>query len=122
MPWRKPELVTGAGSIREIPRLLAEAGVKKVLLVTGPNIVKTIGKRIMAILEAAGVSYAVFSEVEANPSVTTAERIYERHTYLTRFLTGLGVDPKVAAEDACRIEHVISSESFHAIKDSLKEE
>ena len=51
-----------------------------------------------------------------------AERIYERHTYLTRFLTGLGVDPKVAAEDACRIEHVISSESFHAIKDSLKEE
>ena len=51
-----------------------------------------------------------------------AERIYERHTYLTRFLTGLGVDPKVAAEDACRIEHVISSESFHAIKNSLKEE
>ena len=51
-----------------------------------------------------------------------AERIYERHTYLTRFLTGLGVDPKVAAEDACRIEHVISGEPFHAIKDSLKEE
>ena len=51
-----------------------------------------------------------------------AERIYERHTYLTRFLTGLGVDPKVAAEDACRIEHVISSESFHAIKESLKDE
>lgn len=51
-----------------------------------------------------------------------AERIYERHTYLTRFLVGLGVNPEVAAEDACRIEHVISSESFHAIKDSLKEE
>ena len=50
-----------------------------------------------------------------------ASRIYERHTYLTRFLTGLGVNPEVAAEDACRIEHVISSESFHAIKDSLKE-
>ena len=50
-----------------------------------------------------------------------AERIYERHTYLTRFLTGLGVNPEVAAKDACRIEHVISSESFHAIKDSLKE-
>ena len=72
MPWRKPELVTGAGSIREIPRLLADAGVRKVLLVTGPNIVKTIGKRIMAILEAADVPYAVFSEVEANPSVATA--------------------------------------------------
>ena len=50
-----------------------------------------------------------------------AERIYERHTYLTQFLTGLGVNPEVAAEDACRIEHVISSEAFHAIKDSLKE-
>ena len=50
-----------------------------------------------------------------------AERIYERHTYLTRFLTGLGVDPEVAAEDACRMEHVISSESFRAIKRSLKD-
>ena len=45
-----------------------------------------------------------------------AERIYERHTYLTRFLTGLGVNPEVAAEDACRMEHVISAESFEAIK------
>ena len=48
-----------------------------------------------------------------------AERIYERHTYLTQFLTGLGVNPEVAAEDACRIEHVISDESFLALKRSL---
>ena len=45
-----------------------------------------------------------------------AERIYERHTVLTDWLTGLGVDPIVAAEDACRIEHVISAESFEAIR------
>lgn len=45
-----------------------------------------------------------------------ADRIYERHTLLTDWLTALGVDPKVAAEDACRIEHVISVESFGAIK------
>ena len=45
-----------------------------------------------------------------------AEKIYERHRYLTRFLTELGVDPEVAAEDACRIEHVISDESFYAVK------
>ena len=45
-----------------------------------------------------------------------AERIYERHTLLSSWLTTLGVDPAVAAEDACRIEHVISSESFEAIK------
>lgn len=45
-----------------------------------------------------------------------ARRIYERHTFLTGWLSALGVDPKVAAEDACRIEHVISSESFDAIR------
>ena len=44
-----------------------------------------------------------------------AERIYERHTLLTDWLTALGVDPLIAAEDACRIEHVISTESFEAI-------
>ena len=45
-----------------------------------------------------------------------AEKIYERHTFLTNWLTSLGVDPEVAAEDACKMEHVISSESFSAIK------
>ena len=45
-----------------------------------------------------------------------AETIYERHTMLTRWLTDLGVDPAVAQEDACRMEHVISAESFAAIK------
>ena len=51
-----------------------------------------------------------------------AERIYERHTYLTRFLTGLGVDPKVAAEDACRIEHVISEETFQRIRAHIQQD
>lgn len=45
-----------------------------------------------------------------------AEMIYERHELLTECLVKLGVDPEVAAEDACRIEHVISAESFSAIK------
>ena len=45
-----------------------------------------------------------------------AESIYERHTVLTELLIGLGVDPDIAAEDACRIEHVISEETFAAIK------
>ena len=45
-----------------------------------------------------------------------ASRIYERHRLLTEWLTALGVSPEVAAEDACRIEHVISDESFQAIK------
>lgn len=45
-----------------------------------------------------------------------AEKIYERHLFLSAWLEKLGVDPKVAAEDACQIEHVISAESFAAIK------
>lgn len=49
-----------------------------------------------------------------------AEMIYERHELLTSWLIQLGVDPKIAAEDACRIEHVISTESFEAIKKHAK--
>lgn len=45
-----------------------------------------------------------------------AERMLERHTLLTKWLTALGVSPEVAAEDACRIEHVLSAETFAAIK------
>lgn len=45
-----------------------------------------------------------------------AEKMYERHTMLTEFLVGLGVDRNIAAEDACKIEHDISDESFNAIK------
>ena len=45
-----------------------------------------------------------------------AEKIYERHTLFSTVLTKLGVDPKIAAEDACRIEHAISQETFDAIK------
>ena len=45
-----------------------------------------------------------------------AEMIYERHELLSGWLIRLGVDEKAAVEDACRIEHVISAESFEAIK------
>ncbi len=48
-----------------------------------------------------------------------AEMIYERHNVLSNMLINLGVPSEVAAEDACRIEHVISSESFSAIKNHL---
>ena len=45
-----------------------------------------------------------------------AEKLYERHTVLSRMLVSLGVDEAIAAEDACRIEHVISESSFEAVK------
>ncbi len=46
-----------------------------------------------------------------------ASQMYERHTLLTDFLVHLGVKPDVAAEDACKIEHDLSQESFCAIKE-----
>lgn len=55
-----------------------------------------------------------------NSGRAIAEMIYERHEFLTNWLTSLGVDSKIAAEDACRIEHVISPESFEAIKAHIK--
>lgn len=49
-----------------------------------------------------------------------AERMYERHTLLSSFLIKLGVDEKTAVEDACRIEHVISPETFQKLKDHVE--
>lgn len=48
-----------------------------------------------------------------------AETIYERHQVLSKFLVSLGVDEKIAVADACRIEHVISPESFDKIKEKF---
>lgn len=49
-----------------------------------------------------------------------AEKIYTRHTVLSGLLERLGVDAKTAVEDACRIEHVISDESFNAIREHVE--
>ncbi|MBQ6706541.1 MAG: metal-dependent transcriptional regulator [Clostridia bacterium] len=49
-----------------------------------------------------------------------AQNIFERHTLLTKILTSIGVDEKTAAEDACRIEHVISEKTFEALKNIVK--
>ena len=64
-----------------------------------------------------------YLQVESNGSLTlteqgvaVAEKIFERHTVLSRFLMELGVSRETAAEDACKIEHVISDETMEAIK------
>ena len=49
-----------------------------------------------------------------------AKKIYERHKILTAYLISLGVSPETASADACKIEHVISDESFEAIKEAQK--
>ena len=49
-----------------------------------------------------------------------SEKIYERHDIISKFLISLGVSEEAASNDACKIEHVISDESFEAIKKKLK--
>jgi len=74
--------------------------------------------RALGLLKSAGY---VTVEKDGHLSLTesgveVAHKLYERHTLLTRFLMALGVPEAVATEDACRMEHVISDESFEAIK------
>ena len=51
-----------------------------------------------------------------------AEKIYERHCFFTEQLIAAGVDPKTAEADACRIEHIISHESFARLKEAATQE
>ena len=66
------------------------------------------------------VSDAGFITLTAE-GLAQAEAIYERHTILTKMFVMLGVPENIAAEDACQIEHILSDESFEAIKKHLKE-
>ncbi len=50
-----------------------------------------------------------------------AERVLERHMLISNWLTGLGVSPETAAEDACRVEHVLSEESFACLRRHVEE-
>lgn len=64
-----------------------------------------------------------YIEMDADGHITLLEqgyqiaaKMYERHTLMTQWLIRLGVDPVIAAEDACKIEHVISESTFEALK------
>ena len=75
--------------------------------------------RAMSILKADG---HIIMETDGRLILTEsgrsiAQTIYERHRLLTRWLVAIGVSPKVAAEDACRIEHQLSAETFECIKE-----
>ena len=53
--------------------------------------------------------------------VAVASRMYERHNLLTRFFIGIGVSEAAAAEDACKIEHFLSDETFEKIKKHMEQ-
>ena len=81
-------------------------------------------RRAMSILRKAGL---IVMEKSGNIVLTEsgfarASAVYERHTVLSDFFRKvLGVDPETAVQDACRIEHVISQESFDKIKEYIKD-
>lgn len=52
---------------------------------------------------------------------TIALRVYERHRFLTKFFTSIGVPDSIAAADACRVEHDVSNETFAALKEHFKD-
>ena len=79
--------------------------------------------RAMSILKEAGL---ILMEQSGNLILTEsgrkkAEAVYERHTLIAKFLEmTLGVSPAIAAQDSCRIEHIISEESFERIKQFIQ--
>ncbi|MCL2562505.1 MAG: iron-containing alcohol dehydrogenase [Oscillospiraceae bacterium] len=78
LPWRKAAVVSGAGAIEKIPALLSELKVAKPLVVTDPGLMAVgVAPQILKILEENKVSFALFAEVEANPSVNTVNAIYD---------------------------------------------
>ncbi len=73
--WRRPIAVSGEGAVRKIPELLKKEKLRKVMVVTGPTVGRTLAPRILEELDRAGVAWTLFAEVEANPSVNTVNRI-----------------------------------------------
>ena len=103
--------------------ILSKRGeVRSIDIANEMNLSKPSVSRAMGILKNGG-----FIKVDKDGYITfteegkkTAERIYERHTVLTDWLVGIGVDEKTAAEDACRLEHNFSSESFEKLKNHIQ--
>lgn len=73
--WRKPETVTGECCAAQIPAIMKKEGVRRVMVVTGRHVGKSIAPGIIENLKNAGVDCVHFSEVEANPSTTTVDKI-----------------------------------------------
>ncbi len=97
-----PEVEIGCGSREKIPQVLKKQGIRHAMVVTGPSIGKTLVPPIVARAESAGITCTVFAETEANPSVTTVEKI--RELYLNSgcdgFLAIGGGSPMDAAKIA----------------------
>lgn len=115
-----PDIHESGENYLETILVLRERGVdvRSIDIVHEMELSKPSVSRAMSILRSGG-----FIEVDKDGYITLtepgeeiAQRIYERHRVLTDWLIGIGVDEKTAAEDACKLEHDISSESFDKLK------
>jgi len=102
LPWRKPIPISGPGSVKKIPEILNKLKVKKVMIVTGPTVGKTLGPFVTEELDKAGINYEMFAEVEANPSVNTVNKIQGLYlqTKCDGFIAIGGGSPMDAAKGA----------------------
>ena len=96
--------------------------VRSIDIVREMNLSKPSVSRAMKILKEGG-----FINIDADGFITltengteVAERIYERHRVLTDWLIGIGVNEKTAAEDACKLEHDLSDETFEKLKAHIR--
>ncbi len=108
LPWRKPIVVKGTGSVSEIPSLFKKHGNKKVMVVTGRTVGKTIAPPIIENLKANGIDAVHYSQVAANPTVKVVNEI--QTMYLENgcdgFLAIGGGSPMDAAKGAAaRVLH-----------------
>ena len=106
--WRKPIPISGIGSIKKIPDLLKKCKVKKVMVVTGPTIGKTLAPMVLAELDSAGIKYELFAGAESNPSVNTVNKIQKLYldTGCQGFLAiGGGSSMDAANGAAARVVH-----------------
>lgn len=79
LPWRKPEIVSGAGSTARIPELLRGAGVKKVMIVSGKHTGAALVPRSARRSKRRGISAVHFDAVRANPTISIIEQVRERY-------------------------------------------
>ncbi len=98
--------------------------VRSIDVATEMNFSKPSISRAMGILKDSGyITIERDGKIDlTDAGLAVAKRTFERHEVLTRVLTSLGVSPAVAEEDACRMEHIISEETFNAIKNHVKAE
>lgn len=103
--WRMPSVESGAGSVSRIPALLREQNAGRPMIVTGPRVRKLLLPDIRKALDAAGIDYQIFSDVENNPTSDTCERI--RDAYIASgcdsFLAVGGGSPMDAAKAAAAL-------------------